>query len=77
MKLGLERGGEAMTTKYHIDEMQGEKLLALHIAHGTSALEAMNKVTAGPFVIRTVQAHWFRVVDQGRRDVFKFAVERD
>ena len=46
-----------MTTKYHIDEMQGDELLALHIAHGTSALEAMNKVTAGPFVIRTVQAH--------------------
>lgn len=76
MKLGSEHGGEAMTTKYHIDEMQGDKLLALHIAHGTSALEAMNKVTAGPFVIRTVQAHWFRVVDQGRREVFKFAVER-
>jgi hypothetical protein len=56
--------------------MQGDELLALHIAHGTSALEAMNKVTAGPFVIRTVQAHWFRVVDQGRREVFKFAVER-
>ena len=65
-----------MTTKYHIDEMQGEKLLALHIAHGSTALEAMSKVTAGPFVIRTVQAHWFRVVDQGRREVFKFA-ERD
>ncbi|PBB23939.1 MULTISPECIES: hypothetical protein [unclassified Mesorhizobium] len=66
-----------MTTKYHIDEMQGDEVVALHIAHGATALEAVSKVTTGPFVVRTVQAHWFRVVDQGRRDVFKFAVDRD
>ena len=34
-----------MTTKYHIDEMQGNEVVALHIVHGTTALEAVKKVT--------------------------------
>ncbi|WP_179296130.1 hypothetical protein [Mesorhizobium sp. WSM4312] len=39
--LARSRGAESMTTKYHIDEMQGDEVVALHIAHGATALEAV------------------------------------
>jgi hypothetical protein len=59
--------------QYHIDEMQGDELLAVHVAIGDTPMEAVGKVTAGPFVVRTSQKHWFRVVDERQSQVFKFA----
>jgi hypothetical protein len=59
--------------KYYIDEMQGEDVVALHVATGETPIEAVEKVTSGPFVVRTSQAQWFRVVDETQSEVFKFA----
>ena len=59
--------------KYYIDEMQGESVVALHVATGETAIEAVQKVTSGPLVVRTSQTRWVRVVDERQSEVFKFA----
>ena len=71
-KFGIEIS-ETQMVKYYIDEMQGESVVALHVATGETAIEAVQKVASGPLVVRTSQTRWFRVVDERQSEVFKFA----
>ena len=70
----LLRRGNFHDGEYYIDEMRGDDPVALHIARADSPLEALKKVTAGPFVIRTSESNWFRVVDERQNQVFSYAL---
>ncbi len=60
--------------KYHIDEMDGETIKASHVANGSTALDALNKITGVDVSPRALHQHWFRVVDEGEGSVFEYGL---
>ena len=63
--------------RYQIHEMDGDELSASHIASGTTALEALQKITGKTIWTPALQNRWFRVVDEGEGDVFEYSVEHE
>ncbi|MGX5843553.1 hypothetical protein ACWGTI_22795 [Mesorhizobium sp. ArgA1] len=59
--------------KYEIDEMRDGESVSHHTSEGETPSLALGNVVAGPFVVRTTEQHWFRVVDEAQSRVFHYA----
>ncbi|TSE09203.1 hypothetical protein C1D09_016405 [Mesorhizobium intechi] len=70
------RGRTAMP-RYQIDEMDGDELLASHVASGATALEALRKITGKTTWTPALRNRWFRVVDESEGHVFEYSVAHD
>ncbi|WP_143748292.1 hypothetical protein [Mesorhizobium carmichaelinearum] len=63
--------------RYQIHEMDGGELSASHLASGTTALDALQKITGKTIWTPALQNRWFRVVDEDEGDVFEYSVEHE
>lgn len=63
--------------RYRIHEMDGDQLSASHVASGTTALEALRKITGKTARTPVLQNRWFRVVDEREGSVFEYSVEHE
>ena len=63
--------------RYQIHEMDGGEPSASHLASGTTALEALQKITGKTIWTPALQSRWFRVVDEDEGDVIEYIVEHE
>jgi len=53
--------------------MNGDTLVASHVASGDTPVGALGKITGRAISARELQTHWFRVVDQSEGTVLEYS----
>jgi hypothetical protein len=59
--------------QYHVEDMNGDTVTAIHIVNATTPLRAAGEATERPVTLRTIGDVWIRVTDEKRGHVFDFS----
>ncbi|RJT31900.1 hypothetical protein D3227_28100 [Mesorhizobium waimense] len=62
--------------RYHVEELYGEEVVTSRDADANDALAAVEGITGKAISPRTLQQHWFRVIDEGG-SAYEFCVDED
>ncbi|TPN37856.1 hypothetical protein FKO01_06275 [Mesorhizobium sp. B2-3-3] len=57
---------------YQIEEMENDSPVRLHVAVGVDARDALKRIVDRPVLPRQNQRHWYRVVDETRKEIYEF-----
>jgi hypothetical protein len=60
--------------RYQVEELYGEEVVAAHTVDVDVPIKAAERVAGAPISPRTLQQHWFRVVDEEENAVFEFSL---
>jgi hypothetical protein len=58
---------------YHVEEMNGDAVTAIHIVNATTPLRAAREATERQVTLRLSEAVWLRVTDEKRGHIFEYS----
>jgi len=60
--------------RYKVEELYGDEVVASQTVEVEEPIKAAERVAGAPISPRTLQKHWFRVVDEEQRSIFEFSL---